>query len=67
MSRIWLDRTGEVEGASIDARAIQVRLAIQSKNWPGADVALSRLREVPGSEQKAVGLDAEIKLKRRGA
>jgi tetratricopeptide (TPR) repeat protein len=47
--------------ASIDGRAIQLRLAIQSKDWTAADVTLARLYKTPGSEQKAVGLDAEIK------
>jgi predicted Zn-dependent protease len=47
--------------ASIDGRAMQIRLAIQRKDWTAADVALVRLREIPGVEQTAVGLDAEVK------
>jgi tetratricopeptide (TPR) repeat protein len=47
--------------ASIDGRAMQIRLAIQSKDWTAADVALTHLYKTPGAEQKAVGLDGEIK------
>ena len=46
---------------SIDGRALQIRLAIQRKDWAAADVALTRLYKIPGSEQKAMGLDADIK------
>jgi tetratricopeptide (TPR) repeat protein len=47
--------------ASMDGRIMQIRLAIQNKDFPAADVALANLRQMPGSEQKAVALDAEIK------
>jgi predicted Zn-dependent protease len=47
--------------ASIDARVIQVQLAIQAKDWAAAEIALAQLRIIPGSEQKCIGLDAEIK------
>jgi predicted Zn-dependent protease len=47
--------------ASMDGRIMQIRLAIQNKDLPAADVALANLRQMPGSEQKAVALDAEIK------
>jgi tetratricopeptide (TPR) repeat protein len=46
---------------SIDGRAMQIRLAVQSKDWTAADVALTYLYKTPGSEQRAVGLGAEIK------
>jgi tetratricopeptide (TPR) repeat protein len=51
----------ERNSASIDGRAIQIRLAIQSRDWTAADVALTRFDKTPGSEQMAVGLDADIK------
>jgi tetratricopeptide (TPR) repeat protein len=47
--------------ASIDARAMQTEFAIQNKDWVAAEAAVARLRKIPRSEQKAVGLDAEIK------
>ena len=47
--------------ASIDARVLQVQLATRTKDWAAADAALALLRKVPGSEQKSIGLDAEIK------
>jgi tetratricopeptide (TPR) repeat protein len=47
--------------ASMDARVMQARLAIFNKDLSTADVALANLRQIPGSEQKAVALDAEIK------
>jgi predicted Zn-dependent protease len=47
--------------SSLDGRIMQVRLAIQNKDLSAADVALANLRRMPGSEQKAVALDAEIK------
>jgi tetratricopeptide (TPR) repeat protein len=47
--------------ASIDARAIQVIFAVQNKDWAAAEVALARLHEIPGSEQKVTALDAETK------
>ena len=47
--------------ASTDGRIMQIRLAIQNKDLPAADVALANLRQMPGSQQKAVALDAEIK------
>ena len=47
--------------ASIDARVMQTELAIKNRDWAAAGVALVTLRQIPGSEQKAVGLDAEIK------
>jgi predicted Zn-dependent protease len=47
--------------ASVDARVIQVQLAIQTKDWAAADAALALLRKIPGSEQKSIALDAEIK------
>ena len=47
--------------ASIDARVIQVQLATKTKDWAAADAALALLRKIPGSEQKSIGLDAEIK------
>jgi Flp pilus assembly protein TadD len=47
--------------ASVDARIIQVQLAIQTKDWAAADAALAQLRKIPGSVQKTIGLDAEIK------
>jgi tetratricopeptide (TPR) repeat protein len=46
---------------SIDARVIQVQLATQTKDWAAADAALAHLHKIPGSEQKSIGLDAEIK------
>jgi predicted Zn-dependent protease len=46
---------------SIEGRAMQIRLAIESKDWTATDVALTRLYEIPGAEQRAVGLDAAIK------
>jgi tetratricopeptide (TPR) repeat protein len=46
---------------SIDGRSLQIRLAIQSRDWTAADVALTRLYKMPEAEQQAVGLDAEIK------
>ena len=47
--------------ASIDGRAMQIRLAIQRKDWTAADAALARLSETPGAEQTAVRLDAEVR------
>ena len=47
--------------ASVDARVIQVQLAIQGKDWAAADLGLAQLRKIPGTEQKSIGLDAEIK------
>jgi predicted Zn-dependent protease len=47
--------------ASVDARVMQAKLAIQSKDLTAADDALARLRKIPGSERKAIALDAEIK------
>jgi tetratricopeptide (TPR) repeat protein len=47
--------------ASMDARIMQIRLAIFNKDLSAADVAFANLRQMPGSEQKAVALDAEIK------
>ncbi|MCK1404929.1 tetratricopeptide repeat protein [Bradyrhizobium sp. 76] len=47
--------------ASLDGRIMQIRLAIKSKDFSAADVALANLRQIPGSEQKAVALDAELK------
>jgi predicted Zn-dependent protease len=47
--------------ASIDGRALQIRLAIQRKDWPAAGAALAHLYEIPGAEQTAVRLDAEVK------
>jgi tetratricopeptide (TPR) repeat protein len=47
--------------ASMDARIMQIRLAISNKDLSAADVALANLRQIPGSEQQAVALDAEIK------
>jgi tetratricopeptide (TPR) repeat protein len=47
--------------ASIDGRAMQIRFAIQSKDWTAAEVALTRFHKIPESERKTVGLDAEIK------
>jgi len=49
---------------SIDGRALQIRLAIQRKDWTAADLALTRLYKIPGSEQNAMGVDAEIKAAR---
>jgi predicted Zn-dependent protease len=46
---------------SIDARVIQVQLAIQTKNWAAAEIALAQVRKTPDSEQSSIGLDAEIK------
>jgi tetratricopeptide (TPR) repeat protein len=46
---------------SIDARAMQIRLAIQGKDWTAADGALAHFSEIPGADQIAVELDAEIK------
>ena len=46
---------------SIDGRAMQIRLAIQRKDWTAADAALARLSETPGAEQAAVRLDAEVR------
>ena len=46
---------------SIDGRAMQIRLAIQNKDWTTGDLALTRLYKSPGSEQIAIGLDAEMK------
>jgi predicted Zn-dependent protease len=47
--------------ASMDGRIMQIRLATQIKDFSAADVALANLRQLPGSEQKAVALDAEIR------
>jgi predicted Zn-dependent protease len=47
--------------ASIDGRAMQIRLATQRKDWTAAEVALTRLKETPAAEQTAVRLDAEVK------
>jgi tetratricopeptide (TPR) repeat protein len=46
---------------SIDGRALQIRLAIQSKDWTAAEVALSQLYQTPDAEPQAIELDAEIK------
>jgi tetratricopeptide (TPR) repeat protein len=46
---------------SIDGRALQIRLAIQGKDFTTADLALTRLYKIFEAEQSAVGLDAEIK------
>jgi tetratricopeptide (TPR) repeat protein len=46
---------------SVDGHAIQIRLAIQSKDWTAAEVALSQLHQTPDAEQQAIELDAEIK------
>ena len=46
---------------SIDGRAIQIRLAIQSKDWTAAEVALSQLYRTTDAEPQAIELDAEIK------
>jgi tetratricopeptide (TPR) repeat protein len=46
---------------SVDGRALQIRLAIQVKDWTAADMALKRISKILGSEPKVVGLDAEIK------
>jgi tetratricopeptide (TPR) repeat protein len=56
-----LDDFLERNSDSIDGRALQIRLAIQSRDWTAADLALTRLYKISGSEQKAMGLDAEIK------
>jgi predicted Zn-dependent protease len=45
---------------SLDARTLQLRLAIRSKDWTSAQTALVNLREQPQSEQLAVELEAEI-------
>jgi tetratricopeptide (TPR) repeat protein len=47
--------------ASIDGRAMQIRLATRRKDWTAAEVALTRLKETPAAEQTAVRLDAEVK------
>jgi tetratricopeptide (TPR) repeat protein len=46
---------------SIDARVLQVQLATKTKDWAAADAALVLLRKIPGSEQKSLELDAEVK------
>jgi predicted Zn-dependent protease len=45
---------------SLDARALQARLAIRSKDWTSAETVLVNLREQPQSEQIAVELEAEF-------
>jgi tetratricopeptide (TPR) repeat protein len=60
-ARRSLDEFLERNSDSIDGRALQIRLAIQNKDWTAADLALTRLYKIPESERKAVGLDAEIK------
>jgi tetratricopeptide (TPR) repeat protein len=45
---------------SIDARTLQIRLAVRSKDWTTAQTALVNLREQPQSERAATQLDAEI-------
>jgi tetratricopeptide (TPR) repeat protein len=46
---------------SIDGRAVQIVLAIQTKDLTAADVALTHLYKTAGTERSAIGLDAEIK------
>lgn len=46
---------------SVDARALQIRLAVRRKDWISAEAALVHLRQIPGSEQAAVRLDADVK------
>ena len=46
---------------STDGRVLQIRLAIQAKDWTSADAALKRLYNNSGAEQMAIRLDAEIK------
>jgi tetratricopeptide (TPR) repeat protein len=60
-ARRSLDDFLERNSDSIDGRALQIRLAIQSRDWTAADLALTRLYKISESEQKAMGLDAEIK------
>jgi tetratricopeptide (TPR) repeat protein len=60
-ARRVLDDFLERNSDSIDGRSLQIRLAIQSKDWTAAEVALTRLYKLPEAEQQAVGLDAEIR------
>jgi tetratricopeptide (TPR) repeat protein len=46
---------------SRDGRALQIRFAIQNKDWVSAETVLPRLREIPESEQMAVELEAETR------
>jgi predicted Zn-dependent protease len=49
--------------ASIDARVMQIALAVQNKDWTAADVALAAVRnsEAAGAGRKAIELDAGVK------
>jgi len=60
-ARRALDDFLERNSDSVDGRALQIRLAIRSKDWTAGDLALAYLYKTPGSEQMAVNLDAEIK------
>ncbi|WP_280712395.1 tetratricopeptide repeat protein [Bradyrhizobium sp. BR13661] len=53
----FLERNPE----SIEGRVIQIRLAIRSKDWTAAEVALAGLHRVVGSEPAATLAEAEIK------
>jgi predicted Zn-dependent protease len=49
--------------ASIEARTMQIGLALQTKDWTAADLALAAVyhNDVPDAERKALRLDAEVK------
>jgi tetratricopeptide (TPR) repeat protein len=60
-AKLAVDDFVERNPTSIDGRTLQIRLAIQRKDWMAAEAVLNRLYKTPGSEQAAVGLDGEIK------
>jgi tetratricopeptide (TPR) repeat protein len=60
-ARRTLDDFMERNSESIDGRALQIRLAIQSNDLTAAELALTRLYKISDAEQIAIGLDAETK------
>jgi tetratricopeptide (TPR) repeat protein len=60
-ARRSLDDFLERNSDSTDGRAIQIRLAIRSKDWTAAEVALAGLHGIVGSAPAAALAEAEIK------
>lgn len=48
----------------IDGQEMRIQLALQRKDWGTADAALTDLQKIPGAQQRAGILEAEIKAAR---
>ncbi len=60
-ARRVIDEFVERNSESVDGRAIQIRLAVQDKDWTAAELALAQLNNTSDAKPKAIALDAEFK------